>query len=162
MNTQLDTKQVRVRQPVFEAMADWYRRQEAEVEEREEVEQNRPLEQILHSIPRREQIVDADERRQWLPYLEPLVFKTSVWRSLRRLMTWLTVLGTLVFGQLADRLMRRDGVERQAVRLRLALERAGGTFVKLGQQVAMRIDLVPWAVCVELSKMLDRMPPFPT
>ena len=47
------------------------------------------------------------------------------------------------------------------LRLRLALEQAGGSFVKLGQQLAMRIDLVPWAYCIELSKMLDRMPPFP-
>src|SRR5258706_5984187 len=39
--------------------------------------------------------------------------------------------------------------------------RAGGTLVKLGQQAAMRIDLLPWAYCVELSKMLDQMPPFP-
>ena len=42
------------------------------------------------------------------------------------------------------------------------MERAGGTFVKLGQQLAMRVDLLPWAYCVELSKMLDRMIPFPT
>jgi ubiquinone biosynthesis protein len=46
------------------------------------------------------------------------------------------------------------------MRFRQALERAGGTFVKLGQQLAMRVDLLPWAYCVELSKMLDRMEPF--
>src|SRR5258706_1650504 len=50
---------------------------------------------------------------------------------------------------------------RRAVRFRKALERAGGTFVKVGQQLAMRVDLLPWAYCVELSKMLDRMAPFP-
>jgi ubiquinone biosynthesis protein len=42
------------------------------------------------------------------------------------------------------------------------MERAGGTFVKVGQQLAMRVDLLPWAYCVELSKMLDRMIPFST
>jgi len=67
-----------------------------------------------------------------------------------------------VFGNLFDKILRRDTVERRAVRLRQALENPGGTFVKLGQQIAMRIDLVPWAYCVELSKMLDRMVPFPT
>jgi predicted unusual protein kinase regulating ubiquinone biosynthesis (AarF/ABC1/UbiB family) len=45
--------------------------------------------------------------------------------------------------------------------MRLGLQRAGGTFVKFGQQLAMRIDLLPWDYCVELSKMLDRMPAFP-
>jgi ubiquinone biosynthesis protein len=54
----------------------------------------------------------------------------------------------------------RSSIERRAVRLRLGLEKIGGTFVKFGQQVAMRIDLVPWEYCVELSKMLDKMPPF--
>ncbi len=34
--------------------------------------------------------------------------------------------------------------------------------MKLGQQLAMRVDLLPWAYCVELSKMLDRMTPFST
>ena len=34
--------------------------------------------------------------------------------------------------------------------------------MKLGQQLAMRVDLLPWAYCVELSKMLDRMIPFST
>jgi len=33
--------------------------------------------------------------------------------------------------------------------------------VKLGQQLAMRIDLLPYEYTVELSKMLDRMIPFP-
>ncbi|MCJ7623825.1 MAG: AarF/ABC1/UbiB kinase family protein, partial [Anaerolineaceae bacterium] len=40
-------------------------------------------------------------------------------------------------------------------------EKVGGTFIKFGQQMAMRIDLIPWAYTVELAKMLDRIPPFP-
>jgi predicted unusual protein kinase regulating ubiquinone biosynthesis (AarF/ABC1/UbiB family) len=119
-----------------------------------------PAETILKSIPRREQLIPPDSRRLWMPYLEPLIFKKSFWKSLGRLFTWISLVNTIVFGTFFDRLLRRDSEERQAVRLRLALERAGGTFVKLGQQIAMRIDLVPWAYCVELSKMLDRMPPF--
>jgi ubiquinone biosynthesis protein len=119
------------------------------------------LDSILHSLPRREQAIDPDHGRISLPLLEPVRFKTSLWKSLRRLFTWLRVIAGLMLGNFADRLVRRDTVERRAVRLRRALERAGGTFVKLGQQAAMRIDLLPWAYCVELSKMLDQMPPFP-
>src|SRR5262249_48624758 len=44
---------------------------------------------------------------------------------------------------------------------RLVLQKAGGTFVKIGQQLAMRVDLLPGEYCAELSKMLDRMPAFP-
>ena len=61
-----------------------------------------------------------------------------------------------------DKLYRVDSLERRAVRLREAIQRIGGTAVKLGQQMAMRIDLLPYEYTVELSKMLDRMPTFPT
>ncbi len=61
-----------------------------------------------------------------------------------------------------DKLRRMDSLDRRAVRLREAIQRIGGTAVKLGQQMAMRIDLLPYEYTVELSKMLDRMPTFPT
>jgi predicted unusual protein kinase regulating ubiquinone biosynthesis (AarF/ABC1/UbiB family) len=61
-----------------------------------------------------------------------------------------------------DKMQRVDSLERRAVRLREAIQRIGGTAVKLGQQMAMRIDLLPYEYTVELSKMLDRMPTFPT
>ncbi len=86
--------------------------------------------------------------------------KSSRIYSLWRLMTWLSVIFTNIAGNSLDWFLRRNRIERKAVRLRQSLERAGGTFVKLGQQAAMRIDLLPWAYCVELSKMHDRMVPF--
>ncbi|MCC7360100.1 MAG: AarF/ABC1/UbiB kinase family protein [Anaerolineales bacterium] len=115
----------------------------------------------VHSLPRREQSGDPAYGRISLPLMEPTRYRASFWRSAGRLLTWLRVFAVYLLGNLVNRLRRRDTVERRAVRLRLALERAGGTFVKLGQQAAMRIDLLPWAYCVELSKMLDQMPPFP-
>jgi ubiquinone biosynthesis protein len=66
------------------------------------------------------------------------------------------------FGILWDKLLRRDTMERRAVRLRETIERIGGSAVKVGQQMAMRIDLLPYEYTVELTKMLDRMPTFPT
>jgi len=68
---------------------------------------------------------------------------------------------SFVIGTLWDRLWRRDSESRRAVRLRRTFERVGGTFIKFGQQMAMRIDLLPWAYTVELAKMLDNIPPFP-
>lgn len=62
---------------------------------------------------------------------------------------------------LRDRATGDGTSEQRARRMRESLERIGGTFVKLGQQIAMRIDLLPWEYCVEFSKMLDRMAPFP-
>jgi ubiquinone biosynthesis protein len=47
------------------------------------------------------------------------------------------------------------------VRLREALEDAGGVFVKLGQIAATRIDLLPPQVCAELSRLQSRSTPIP-
>jgi ubiquinone biosynthesis protein len=46
-------------------------------------------------------------------------------------------------------------------RLRLALEELGPVFVKFGQALSTRPDLVPPDIATELSKLQDRVPPFP-
>lgn len=48
-----------------------------------------------------------------------------------------------------------------AVRLRAALEECGGMFVKLGQVLSTRSDLVPAHFIAELSKLQDRVAPEP-
>ena len=48
-----------------------------------------------------------------------------------------------------------------AVRIRQALERLGLTYVKLGQFLAMRYDVLPREVCQELSRLFDRVPGMP-
>src|SRR5690348_17862535 len=48
-----------------------------------------------------------------------------------------------------------------AVRLRLALEELGPIFVKFGQAVSTRRDLLPPDIADELAKLQDRVPPFP-
>lgn len=45
--------------------------------------------------------------------------------------------------------------------LRWYLQSTGAAFVKLGQILAMRYDLLPARYCEELSKLLDRLPPIP-
>jgi ubiquinone biosynthesis protein len=52
--------------------------------------------------------------------------------------------------------------ERRAVRLRLALEALGPIFVKFGQMLSTRRDLVPADIADELAKLQDRVPPFPS
>lgn len=48
----------------------------------------------------------------------------------------------------------------RGVRLRLALETLGPIFVKFGQVLSTRRDLLPDDVAFELSKLQDRVPPF--
>jgi predicted unusual protein kinase regulating ubiquinone biosynthesis (AarF/ABC1/UbiB family) len=47
------------------------------------------------------------------------------------------------------------------VRMRAALEQLGGAWVKLGQMLALRFDLLPAPYCDELFKLLNEVAPFP-
>jgi ubiquinone biosynthesis protein len=55
---------------------------------------------------------------------------------------------------------RRFGQPR-AVRLRLALETLGPIFVKFGQVLSTRRDLLPADIADELARLQDQVPPFP-
>ena len=46
-------------------------------------------------------------------------------------------------------------------RLREALEELGPVFVKFGQMLSTRPDLLPEDIALELSKLQDQVPPFP-
>jgi ubiquinone biosynthesis protein len=48
------------------------------------------------------------------------------------------------------------------VRIRLALEELGPLFVKFGQAVSVRRDLLPTELADELAKLQDQVPPFPS
>ncbi len=56
-------------------------------------------------------------------------------------------------------LRRRDAPRGE--RVRLALEDLGPIFVKLGQMLSTRRDLLPPDIADELAKLQDRVPPFP-
>ena len=51
--------------------------------------------------------------------------------------------------------------EPRGVRLRRALERLGPIYVKFGQVLSTRRDLLPLDIADELAKLQDRVPPFP-
>jgi ubiquinone biosynthesis protein len=56
----------------------------------------------------------------------------------------------------------RDLSAPRGVRLRLALESLGPIFVKFGQMLSTRRDLLPPDIADELAKLQDRVPPFAT
>ena len=49
----------------------------------------------------------------------------------------------------------------RAVRIRLALEALGPVYIKFGQMLSTRRDLLPDDIAVELEKLQDAVPPFP-
>ena len=56
---------------------------------------------------------------------------------------------------------RSASASNRGERLRLALEELGPIFVKFGQAVSTRRDLLPPNIADELAKLQDRVPPFP-
>jgi ubiquinone biosynthesis protein len=58
-------------------------------------------------------------------------------------------------------LPRRKFSEPRAARLRQALEALGPIFVKFGQMLSTRRDLLPEDIADELAKLQDQVPPFP-
>jgi ubiquinone biosynthesis protein len=109
--------------------------------------------------------------------LSPFHFATRTVRNLNRYRQILTVLAKYGFADFVDRLRIGDYFEfarqlllprgepatrqTRAQRLRLALEELGPTFVKLGQMLSTRPDLVPADVAQEFALLREHVAPFP-
>ncbi|GAB4356481.1 MAG: ubiquinone biosynthesis regulatory protein kinase UbiB [Methylohalobius crimeensis] len=97
---------------------------------------------ILWRLIRVQQILlrhGLDELILGLPWLRPLRFlrwfSPNIWRRRRR--------------------------PPRGERIRLALEELGPIYVKFGQAISTRRDLLPDDIALELAKLQDRVPPFP-
>ena len=82
--------------------------------------------------------------------LDDLVAATHLYRPLR----FVYLVSPWTWFQRSSRLTR-------AQRLRLALEELGPIFVKFGQALSTRRDLLPADIADELARLQDNVPPFP-
>ena len=65
------------------------------------------------------------------------------------------------FARLVRRLRRHDVPERPGERLARALEELGPAFIKLGQTLATRADILSDPIARDLAALQDRLPSFP-
>lgn len=87
------------------------------------------------------------------------------WRPLVVLWRTLTVswmLGTFALGLLFDDFLNKSEAnqDRRAVQLRKILTQLGPTFIKVGQALSTRPDLIKPSFLDELIKLQDQLPPF--
>jgi ubiquinone biosynthesis protein len=128
--------------------------------ERDDPEAHLP---VVRTMPRRRQAkAHASEDFVQMQLTLPAAPKVGIFRTLRRLGVWIGAFASFQNATLIDRWRGLDAVERRAVRLRQTFEHIGGTFVKIGQQMSSRLDMLPVQYCQELANMLDNFPPFPT
>ncbi len=115
---------------------------------------------VMATLPRRAFIVT--ETTEVTPPMMPTTsYSVNYWRVVGRMFLWIFVGLKVLWGNGWDVVRRRSTEIRQSQRLRGAFERFPGTFRKIGRLLAMRIDILPWAYCVELSNIVDQMAPFP-
>jgi predicted unusual protein kinase regulating ubiquinone biosynthesis (AarF/ABC1/UbiB family) len=76
-----------------------------------------------------------------------------------RLVAWLWAWIRMMLRMVPDRARRRLDARRRARHVRRALEAMGGTTVKIGQQIALRLDVMPLELASELAAMVDTAPP---
>jgi len=117
---------------------------------------------VVRPMPRRKVSEYVVSPTVTLPMARYVSFKAGTIRPLLRLFVWLSGAIRFYSGTLLDVILRRDTVQRRAVRLRRVFEDTGASFTKLGQQLSLRADILPYAYCAELAKMLDRVPAFPS
>jgi len=115
---------------------------------------------ILAELPRRP-FLDVSLGDASLSQMRFISFKVNHFRSFVGLLKWFQLFFYFIFNTGLDILLRRDTPKRRASRLRRAFERNGGSFVKLGLHLSMRLDFMPWAYSSELSCMTDKREPFP-
>jgi predicted unusual protein kinase regulating ubiquinone biosynthesis (AarF/ABC1/UbiB family) len=117
--------------------------------------------EVFREIPRRQMLSSGAATRLAPTMMTEISYAAGLVRTLARLGMWAFGAFLFFFGVLRDILaLRRDWRARRWMRLRQAFEFLGGTFIKVGQQLSMRVDLLPVELCDELGKLLDQVRPF--
>ena len=101
--------------------------------------------------------------RRYEPDAIARYYRRRPWQLLWRLLQVCWCLGSFVVALQLDRWQGQTeaNLERRAVHLRRSLIQLGPTFIKIGQALSTRPDLVQRQFLKELTKLQDQLPPFP-
>lgn len=89
-------------------------------------------------------------------------YRRRPWRVLWRTLQVAWMLSLFALGLQSDRWFRREAqsLPQRAIQLRKLLTKLGPTFIKVGQALSTRPDLVRQDFLDELTKLQDQLPPF--
>jgi len=122
-------------------------------------------ENVVGPIQRRRSLVT--KAYEGIPDLPPIHHRVDFPAPFRvvvgRLWRWIYAFFAFGLGTLRDRFHPgfKDTSERRAHRLYSIIKEAGGSFLKIGQQLAIRVDLLPYEYYSALSKLFDEVEPIP-
>src|SRR5215831_7388501 len=114
-------------------------------------ERNAPAD-VWKTLPRRPKLLHGASGFEHPPQMTVLAFEAGMLRTAGRILKCLYGTAYYLCWRFVDILLRRDTAERGAAHFRRAIELVGGSFIKLGQQLSLRADMLPYAYCVELVK----------
>jgi predicted unusual protein kinase regulating ubiquinone biosynthesis (AarF/ABC1/UbiB family) len=107
----------------------------------------------------------SNDLQKILDYNANSIFKYYLWRPwklLGRSLVILWFLGGFVFHLIIDKLtgQSQNNTLKRAIELKMTITRLGPTFIKVGQALSTRPDLVEKSYLDELVKLQDQLPPF--
>jgi predicted unusual protein kinase regulating ubiquinone biosynthesis (AarF/ABC1/UbiB family) len=108
--------------------------------------------------------VSIDQLRRYDPEIIQQYYRRRPWRAVWRTIVVIWSFAGFILGLKWDEQFNQ--VERQkqkrAVQLRQLLTHLGPTYIKVGQALSTRPDLIRQDFLEELTKLQDQLPPFPT
>ncbi len=106
----------------------------------------------------------ASSRRRYSAPAIAQYYSRRPWLPLYRLIQILLFSASFLLGMLGDSLLGENPgkISKRAEQLRKILVRLGPTFIKVGQALSTRPDLVRVDYLAELEKLQDQLPAFPT
>ncbi|AMW30013.1 MULTISPECIES: ABC1 kinase family protein [Limnospira] len=104
------------------------------------------------------------DRRVYDPQAIAQYYRRRLWKAIWRVITVIWFFSGFIIGLLWDQWRHRNVTEtpKRAAQLRNILTRLGPTYIKVGQALSTRPDLIRKDFLEELTKLQDQLPPFDT